>query len=37
MNDGHHKNILNPVYSDIGIGISKGEDYYYVTQIFGGQ
>ncbi len=37
MNDGHRKNILNPVYSDIGIGISKGEDYYYVTQIFGGQ
>ena len=36
MNNGHRTNILNPLYTDIGIGVAKGELYYYVTQDFGG-
>ncbi len=33
---GHRKNILDPDYNVIGIGITKGDDgYLYITQIFG--
>ncbi len=36
VNDGHRKNIMNAVYSDIGVGMAEdGNDRYY-TQDFGG-
>jgi hypothetical protein len=34
QSEGHRHNILNPIYTDIGIGVRKRGSYYYVTQNF---
>ena len=34
QSEGHRRNILNPAYTDIGIGVRKRGGYYYATQNF---